>query len=159
MFMASKTPSKSKKPSPKSELTRLREENERLKQTLNPKPVPDVLKVSTVPTTLSMVEMIIGCILGVCIGISGILAIANIFASVLPFNPNDYNLGTQEIGAIMIMIAIVEVAVTVLFYNLFRKIEKDNKKHIALCVCAIIFGGIFNLIGGIICLCDANRKN
>jgi len=61
---------------------------------------------------------------------------------------------------VYVMIALVGIgaALASYFYSMFKKTQKDNKRHIALCVCAIIFGGVFNLIAGIVMLCDNNRK-
>jgi len=164
--MASKTPSKSKSSS-NSELAKLRAENKKLKQELEtniddsmPPPVPIIVNVNAIPTILSLVQMIIGCLYGTFIGVIGILAICNV-SNISTYIPNfdNYNLSIQSAGVALLLTAILVIAVVTLFYVLFKKIQKDNKKHVALCICAIIFGGLFNLIGSIICLCDENRKN
>jgi len=121
-------------------------------------------QVSNVPGILALVGLILGCI--------GAVALLGNAISFMLFYEYDYyyddsgNIIWEDvthpymgIGILMIFLSLIVLATSIVFFILFKKIEKDTKKHTALCVCGIIFGGLFVLIGSIICLCDGNRKN
>ncbi|MDR2654316.1 MAG: hypothetical protein LBB39_03325 [Mycoplasmataceae bacterium] len=60
---------------------------------------------------------------------------------------------TNLIILISIVVPLV-VLVPILFYCLIKHDSKKPNKNIALAICAIIFGGTFNIIAGIILLVD-----
>jgi threonine/homoserine/homoserine lactone efflux protein len=112
--------------------------------------------------TLSLVGMVIGIISGFLVIIFGVVFIV-FFNTIINNIPDDgFNIFkdvTSSYGIIIIVAGVVGMIPGIIFHYLFKKAIDDNKTHIVLCVLAIIFGGIFNIIASILFLVNNNSSN
>ncbi|GHU50941.1 hypothetical protein FACS189459_5790 [Bacilli bacterium] len=53
-------------------------------------------------------------------------------------------------GVLLLLFGLLFSIPSILFYVFFKKYAKTNKQAIALPILAIIFGGVLNLIAGIV---------
>ncbi|MDR3249797.1 MAG: hypothetical protein LBS95_01825 [Mycoplasmataceae bacterium] len=105
----------------------------------------------------SLVGMILNCV------IAGLFIVMAICMLALGKSFIDVDLGmtgnvVMIYGIAYLIVGLIAPIPVIIIYMLFKKSVNDKEQHIALCVCAIIFGGIFNIVAAIIFLVNNNSK-